>query len=61
MIETPKKCLNCSHAITNFENVHMGYCKFEYMPVIRCDCNNVKYICGCICAEMYCIKKEEKK
>lgn len=60
MIEVPEKCLNCEHTIINFENVHIGWCKYEYRTVVRCDCSPVKYIVGCRSAEVYCVRKKEK-
>lgn len=50
----PDKCLDCSHAITTFEDVHKGWCKYELEYVIRCDCAPQKYVVGCVCAELYC-------
>ena len=59
MTETPKKCLDCKHAIVRFENVHKGWCKFEYESVIRCDCDPCQFRVGCVCAEMNCRKEEQ--
>ena len=58
-MNTPDKCMDCEHTIIQFENVHKGWCKFEYEPVVRCDCSPVHYKVGCVCAEMYCRKKTE--
>lgn len=60
MQKKPEKCLTCNHAIVNFENVHQGWCKFEYEPIVRCDCSPQQYPVGCVCAEIYCIKKNEE-
>lgn len=55
----PDKCLNCSHAISQFENVHKGWCKYQMDYVVRCDCSPVRHKVGCVCAEIYCNKKRK--
>lgn len=60
MNSIPDKCTVCERAVTTFEEIHKGWCKFEYEAVTRC--YNIKnmpaYIVGCVCAEQYCDKKE---
>lgn len=58
MTNKPEKCLTCNHAVVRLENEHKGMCKFEMEAVVRCDLSGYKV--GCVCAEMYCDKKEEK-
>lgn len=60
-MNTPDKCMDCEHTIIQFENVHKGWCKFEYEPVVRCDCSPTHHIVGCVCAEMYCRKKTKER
>lgn len=59
MNKVPDKCVNCERAVAAFENVHKGFCKFEYEVVIRCNnkYNKLKYPVGCVSAEVYCDKK----
>ena len=61
MTNIPEKCLSCDHTIIQFENVHKGWLKYEYEPVVRCDCFPVHYIVGCACAEIYCKRRKENK
>ena len=55
----PDKCKDCDHTIIQFENVHKGWCKYEYEAVIRCDRSSAQYKVGCVCAEIYCEKRGE--
>ena len=57
-MKIPDKCTNCDHASVQFEEVHDGWCNYHLDAVVRCDCSPVHYIVGCVCAEMYCKKKE---
>ena len=59
MNETPEKCLDCTHAVISFEEVHQGWCKFELESVVRCNCHPAKYKVGCVSAEMYCEKRRK--
>lgn len=54
----PDKCGGCEHTIIRFENVHRGWCKFEYEMMVRCGRDPLQHPCGCRCAEMYCDRKE---
>lgn len=58
MMKIPDKCLDCSHTIIQLENVNDGWCKYHLDLVVRCDCFPAHYIVGCVCANMYCIKKK---
>ena len=55
----PDKCLDCEHTIIQLENVHQGWCKYQIESVVRCDCSPEQFRVGCVCAEMYCVKKRE--
>ena len=61
MVKTsiPDKCLNCNHTIIQLENVHQGWCKYQMESVVRCDCSPGHFRVGCVCAEMYCVKRRE--
>lgn len=58
-MKIPDKCLDCSHAIIKFEEVHDGWCKYHLDCVVRCDCFPVHYIVGCSSADQYCKKKPQ--
>lgn len=55
----PEKCMTCRHAVTSFEQVHDGYCKFHLDYVTRCHCSNVTYVVGCPAAEAACRKSDD--
>lgn len=59
-IPIPNKCIGCKHAITELESVHQGWCKYQMEIVVRCDCSQLRYRVGCVCAEMYCKNKKEE-
>lgn len=54
----PEKCMTCEHTEMLFEEVHKGWCKFELEEVVRCNLSG--YIVGCVCADVYCDKKEAR-
>lgn len=53
----PDKCVGCSHLLTSFEEVHLGFLKYEIGMIFRCDCHDCHYKCGCVCADVYCVNK----
>lgn len=57
MKQIPKKCETCNHTIMEIEKVHIGWCRYQYEVVVRCDCAPQHYIVGCCCAEQYCRNK----
>lgn len=58
-MDIPEKCLTCNHTIIQFENVHKGWCKFEYECVVRCDAFPAHYKVGCVAANCHCVKELE--
>ena len=61
MVNIPQKCLTCNHTLMKFENVNKGNCEFQYEEVVRCDCSPMKYPVGCVCADIYCERKEQEE
>ena len=58
-MNVPDKCITCSHALSSFEEVHKGWCKFQYEAVVRCDCAPDHPKVGCVVAEVTCAKNRE--
>lgn len=54
----PEKCMTCEHTVMQFEEVHKGWCKFQLEEVVRCDLSG--HIVGCVCANVYCDRKESE-
>lgn len=59
-MKVPDKCLECEHTIIGMEQVHDGFCKFHLDTVVRCDRFPAHYIVGCVCADIYCDRKENR-
>jgi hypothetical protein len=56
MEKIPEKCINCPHSSVKIEHVHMGFERYRFETVTRCDLSGYKV--GCVAAEVYCDRNE---
>lgn len=56
MKKIPEKCINCPHTSVKMEQVHIGFCRYIFDVVTRCDLSGYKV--GCVAAEVYCDRNE---